>query len=202
MVVIPIAFGSGMLGLDDSEVLFAQTGVHMAFGILYSSLMICAAMLDARFRRIPNSMVLVTLAFGALFLAISLGPRDALVRLLEGGGVGLLFWLPFWFLRMMGAGDVKFFAASAAWLGPLLALQAALFTALFGGVLALAWLMWRRAQSVPSAIVARGISDDSSSDSDISGSRPDARTAQVTLPYGVAMAAGLAFTAWFPHFIR
>jgi Flp pilus assembly protein protease CpaA len=174
----------------------------MAFGIVFSSLMICAATLDARLRRIPNSIVLATLAFGVLFLVVSIGPRDALVRLLEGGGVGLLFLLPFWFMRMMGAGDVKFFAASAAWLGPLLALQAALFTALFGGVLALAWLILRRGPMRESALLARGISDLRLSDSDIPGSAPDARTAHVTLPYGVAMAAGLEFTAWFPHFIR
>jgi len=105
--------------------------------------------------------------------------RQAAITVLEGAATGLVVWLPFWVLGMLGAGDVKFFAAAAAWLGPRLALYAALLSALLGAVLALGWLFARVNRREPDGAAAPKRLD--------------------TIPYGVAMAAGLAINAWFPH---
>jgi Flp pilus assembly protein protease CpaA len=100
---------------------------------------------------------------------------------------------------MLGAGDVKFFAAAAAWLGPRLALEAALTSAVFGGVIALVWLLSRAWPSNAKAQIP-GVAADSTRDNcEKVGGERDATQRSVSLPYGVAMAAGLAITAWFPH---
>jgi len=101
------------------------------------------------------------------------------MTVLEGAATGLVVWLPFWALGMLGAGDVKFFAAAAAWLGPRLALYAALLSALLGAMLALGWLFARAYRHEPGSSAALQRVD--------------------TIPYGVAMAAGLAINAWYPH---
>jgi prepilin peptidase CpaA len=77
-------------------------------------------------------------------------------------------WLPFYLVRVLGAGDVKFFAAASTWLGASSAVLAALLAALCGAVLSVAWIIARR--------------------------RPAARP----LPYAIAMAVGLGLSAWLP----
>jgi prepilin peptidase CpaA len=52
--------------------------------------------------------------------------------------VGLAFFLPFFALGGLGAGDVKLLAAVGACLGPLAAVWVALYTSIAGGVMALA----------------------------------------------------------------
>jgi prepilin peptidase CpaA len=58
--------------------------------------------------------------------------------LVAGWGVGFAFFLPFFALGGMGAGDVKLLAALGAWLGPTQAVWLALFSLIAGGVLGLA----------------------------------------------------------------
>lgn len=183
--------------------LLGRSEFGMASGVTFTLLMVVAAGSDARNRRIPNALALATVVLGALFATASVGPRDAALRVLGGGGTGFLIWLPFWGLGMMGAGDVKFFAASCAWLGPRLALNAALASALLGGVLALSWLLWRagaRCAAAPN-VSDIGIGEQVELEESGGGGRA-AKNQVVTLPYGVAMAAGLAITAWFPHLMQ
>ena len=105
--------------------MFARSGVDLAFAVSFIVLMVAAATLDVECRRIPNALVLAILLIGVLF-ALYGRTRDGTLRVLEGAGMGLGVWIPFWALGMIGAGDVKFFAAASAWLGPRLALDAAL----------------------------------------------------------------------------
>jgi Flp pilus assembly protein protease CpaA len=96
----------------------------------------------------------------------------------------------------MGAGDVKFFAAASAWLGPMLAWQAALFGAAAGGLLAIGFLL--RSSRLGGALHRIAL-------------LPFLRHLDVTkvgemspvearrqLPYGVALAIGVVLAAWFP----
>ena len=178
--------------------LFARSGTGLAFGIAFTLLLIAAAGMDVRYRRISNGLVLAIFVVGALFAALSEGPRDAALRVLEGVGTGLAVWFPLWALGKLGAGDVKFFAAACAWLGPWLALEAALASAMLGGALAVSWLLWRAATRTGLPLDA-GPGEPLNRERDGSGDLVDARELSSTLPYGVAMAAGLAITAWFPH---
>jgi prepilin peptidase CpaA len=96
-----------------------------------------ACVCDLRTRRIPN---LLTLGGAALGFAYSLwvwGPAG-LVSSLGGWAVGGALFLPMFLLGGMGAGDVKLAASIGAWVGPLMALFVALYSAIAGGVMALA----------------------------------------------------------------
>ncbi|MEO5897244.1 MAG: prepilin peptidase [Vicinamibacterales bacterium] len=98
---------------------------------------VVAAIWDLRTRRIPN-----VLTFGAAVLAVAVhaytgGPSGAGWSV-AGWLVGVAFFLPFFILAGMGAGDVKLLAALGAWLGPGQAAWLALFSLIAGGVLGLA----------------------------------------------------------------
>jgi prepilin peptidase CpaA len=132
---------------------------------------------------------------------VAMGARAGAVQVLEGAATGLLIWFPVWMIGKIGAGDVKFFAASAAWLGPRLALDAALSSALAGGILALVWVFRRVAVRGEVHAPERTSAWTITKIAGLDGS-PDTAVIRVTLPYGLAMAAGLTFTAWFSHIFR
>jgi prepilin peptidase CpaA len=97
---------------------------------------VVAAIWDLRTRRIPN-----VLTFGSALLAIAThaytGGVTAAGWSLAGWFVGVLFFLPIFALRGMGAGDVKLLAALGAWLGPGPIVWVALFSLVAGGVIGL-----------------------------------------------------------------
>lgn len=92
---------------------------------------------DLKTRRIPN-----VLTFGAAAAAVVthayLGGLSGAGWSLAGWFVGVAFFLPFFALGGMGAGDVKLLAALGAWLGPGAIVWVALFSLIAGGILGLA----------------------------------------------------------------
>lgn len=181
----------------------AQLGIAPAFGVSFTVLMAVAAGWDVRCRRIPNALTLAIALLGAAFVAISADPTHAMLRAAAGIATALGLWLPLWLLRLMGAGDVKFFAAASSWLGPRLALDATVASALAGGVLALCWMLWHgRAQGTATSREGdTGVEAGAVGSVAAIGAR-DAAVYRATLPYGVAMAAGLTITAWVSHVFR
>ncbi len=181
---------------------FAHSWQGIAFGFAFTVLLAVAAGCDVRYRRIPNALVLTTFVSGAVFTVAMIGPRALAFRFLGGAATGLIVWLPFWALGLMGAGDVKIFAAAAAWLGPATALGATLLSAVVGGVLGIAWLVVARFSRVAvSAAPAR----QPDGKGHAAGDRPPANAStpvRVTVPYGVAMAVGLTVAAWIPRLVH
>src|SRR5579872_5048215 len=167
--------------------MFAHSWAAAGFGGAFTLLLVFAIAWDLRHRRIPNALVIATISLGIAFALSSFGTKRGAVVAAEGMAVGLALWLPWWWFGMMGAGDVKFFAAAAAWLGPRGALGAALITALLGGLIGIGWLAAR-------AIARKktGAAASTAADSGAEG------RATFTLPYGVAMALGLGVAAWIP----
>ncbi|MBI4264020.1 MAG: prepilin peptidase [Acidobacteria bacterium] len=102
-----------------------------------------AAVIDVRTRRVPN-VVTVSLAAAGLSIAAAglgrVGPGMAVA----GGAVALALMLPGYLLGATGAGDVKLFGASGALLGPWLAVEAFVCTAVVGGLIALVIAARRR----------------------------------------------------------
>jgi prepilin peptidase CpaA len=96
-----------------------------------------ACVCDLRTRRIPN---LLTFGGSAIAVAYSLwiSSLGGLAASLGGWTVGLALFLPMFLLGGMGAGDVKLAACIGAWLGPSAALFVALYSAIAGGVMAVA----------------------------------------------------------------
>jgi Type IV leader peptidase family. len=77
---------------------------------------------------------------------------------LEGGLLGLLIFLPFYWLGGMGAADLKLLGLVGVYLGPQGVLYSALYTALAGGVLALLALVFHASRRLPYAVaIAVGV---------------------------------------------
>ena len=105
-------------------------------------LVIAAAATDLRSRRIPNWLTLSGVCAGILVnwaLFGWPGLRNALSGMMLGFGVYFVLYL----LRAMGAGDVKLMAAVGAVLGPSDWFSVFIATAIAGGVLAIALMVWK-----------------------------------------------------------
>jgi prepilin peptidase CpaA len=96
-----------------------------------------ACVTDIRTRRVPNGLTFCAAAAGVAFSLLAAGWPGAGMSV-AGWLVGCAIFLPFFALGGMGGGDVKLLAAIGAWLGPTAVVWVALYTALAGGVMALA----------------------------------------------------------------
>jgi prepilin peptidase CpaA len=107
--------------------------VHQVVAVLVAVL---ACVSDLRSRRIPN---VLTLGGAIAGLGYHLATAGAPGGLASAGGLalGFVFFLPFFLLRGLGAGDVKLAAALGAWLGPRDMFVVAVSGAIAGGALAI-----------------------------------------------------------------
>jgi prepilin peptidase CpaA len=96
-----------------------------------------AAVIDIRYRRIPNVVCVATAAAG-ITLSIFGVSNITVMSALAGLGLGFLMMLPGHVFRATGAGDVKLFAAAGTLLGSGRIVTAFLCVAIAGGVLAVA----------------------------------------------------------------
>lgn len=99
---------------------------------------------DLRERRVSNRLTGVLLLAGIVASMSRFGWSAGMQHALSGAALGMAIWFPMYLFRLMGAGDVKLFAAGAAWLGWQATLVAAFATGLLGGVLGLMWLLLRQ----------------------------------------------------------
>lgn len=176
--------------------IFMGSVTHLAFGGLFLALVTVACVSDVRMRRIPNSLVLALAVGGIAFSLVRMPPVQGIIASLGGIGVGLAIWIGFYALGVLGAGDVKFFAAASAWLGPAGSWRAALVAAAVGGALAVLYLL-RQSKLASTlhrmALLPLSHSLDISSVQEMSDS-----DAKRQLPYGVALGVGVVVVAMFP----
>lgn len=115
--------------------------------------LIATVVTDLRIRRVRNWMVVLGLVAGAVVLLSGLQPFHLQVSLtngLLGMVVAFCALMPFYAMRWMGAGDVKFAAVIGLWFG----LQTDLLTiwvggSLLAGIHGLAVIFWRKFQQRP-----------------------------------------------------
>lgn len=155
----------------------------VSFAALAVGLLI-ATVIDMRTRRIPNlvtgSMVIAGVGLAAAgFSSVSVGAAAA------GTMLGLALMLPGHLLGATGAGDVKLMAAVGSLLGPWLVVDAFLFTAVTGGLLALVIALARRRLAVMVAGTARLIAAPSGARAELKAAPKASRFA-----YGPAIAIG------------
>jgi prepilin peptidase CpaA len=108
-------------------------------------------------------------------------------------GIGLALWLPFWLLGLLGAGDVKYFAAASFWVGAALAWRAALLAALVGGALGVLVLVKRGGVREAFSNVAMQAQQAELLIASADVSASEAR--QRTFPYALPMAIGIGVAA-------
>lgn len=141
-----------------------------------------AVVTDHRSRRIPNALVLATLAAG-LGVGLWTGGLQGLAGAVGGAAVGLACLLPFYLAGALGAGDVKFMAALGSVLGPGDAFLASAAALVAGAVLGIAFVGWRRFAELPAAPDAAAIPDS------------PARALGRQMPYAAAIVAGALLVA-------
>lgn len=110
----------------------AQLAIAIVIGL-------AAALEDIARRRISNWIPITAFLAGLVCLGIDRGWRGA-VSAIGGAVAGFCVFLVFYCLGGMGGGDVKLMAGLGAVVGIERVLPAALWTAAFGGVLALGYV--------------------------------------------------------------
>jgi prepilin peptidase CpaA len=168
----------------------------LAGGIVFSAILIAAAIGDLRTRRIPNKLVAVLALLG---IAFSVARAPGMSGMSQAGGgllAGLVCWLPFYLMGWLGAGDVKLYAAAGAWLGPARAAEGALVGALFGAVLSLVWMA--RSQGIKGAAQTLGMA--AATPGMLTPERGSSKRS--TMPYGVAIAFGALWAGWMPRILN
>ena len=128
---------------------------HALEAFVLGGVLFVAAWTDVRSRRVSNEWLgLGLVVYVILSFLFGLDPRTALV----GGALGLLVFLPFYWLGGMGAADLKLMGLVGVYLGPYGLLYSALYTALAGGVLAVLALALRASRRLPYAVaIALGV---------------------------------------------
>jgi prepilin peptidase CpaA len=106
-------------------------------------LSLIAGWTDWRSRRIPNWLTVPGFLAGVAANAV-VGGWSGLKESLLGTALAFGLLLPFWLLRSLGAGDVKFAAALGAFTGPGRLVDILIGSIFVAGVMALALVIYKR----------------------------------------------------------
>lgn len=174
-----------------------------SFVVLFVGLLL-ASYSDLRFRRVPNWITGLLAALGltlnsafpgtesGLFVSLP-GPLGATLSL-GGLGLALVVFLPFWIIRLLGAGDVKLMAAIGAFAGPSAMPDLTLFVLLSGGALALVHMVVMRSGR---EVMYNTAALFGQTRANSSGSFNARHQTAWRMPYAVAITGGVALYAWW-----
>jgi len=184
-------------------------------GILVLCLLICLLLIiskhDIHNHRIPNHLVLIGILLGLVFnsaLPVGWGFNSTIpgglgfLASLEGIGLGIMALLPLYWIRAMGAGDVKLMGMIGAFVGPHDILGVVLATFVAGGLMALVVVLLSRQikqlfQNIKLIMIGALVNLSSGNMPHIS----DLPISVGKLPYAVAITAGvmsyLVYQRWF-----
>lgn len=177
--------------------LFGTSLPGLLGGAVFTALLVWGCAADLRTRRIPNWLVAALAVTGFSFvLTQSVSPGFNFFRSATGLAIGLTLWLPFYALRWLGAGDVKFFAAASAWLGPMRTIEGALIAAFVGGGMAVVWMLRSYGVAETAAMTSLAVR----SPKMVTNHPVDSKSRRA-IPYGVALAIGAMTAAWFPDIL-
>ena len=152
----------------------------------FAGVLAAAAVSDVRRLRIPNRYCLAIVLLYGIHVLAAPQPVDWTGGLAVGGATLAVAFVLF-IARVFGGGDAKLLAATSLWAGPGLFSEFVFSTAVAGALLAIVFLLQRRAETAPAA-------PQSATPADPQTSEPSGRW-QRTLPYGVAIALGGAHVA-------
>jgi prepilin peptidase CpaA len=168
-----------------------MTPLPLPLQVLLGCITLAAGITDFRSRKIPNSLVIVGLVFG-LGLNTYLLHWNGFVRSVAGFALAAAVYMPLFALRAMGGGDVKLMAAVGAIAGAANWFVIFLLTSVIGGLGAIVLLRFtgtlrktrRNVGHILNEIMHLQLPHRSMQELDVSS------PAAVTMPHGVAIAAG------------
>lgn len=176
---------------------FLASEKSQPFILIASAFFLVVCFSDMMFGKIPNLISLLLLLIGIGYNVILTG-ASGLFWSLVGAFIGLILLLAPYLLGGTGAGDVKVLTALGALLGPMGIFQTFLYTAIFGGILAMLHYCFthdirKKTAAGLNALVAYIYTRDYS----IFSSNPSAIPQK--FPYASVMALGFfAFVQWGP----
>jgi len=122
----------------------AKVGVRLTLPLVMGAILlsVIAGWTDWRSRRIPNWLTVPGFALGVVLSTKSDGWSGLKTSLL-GTGLAFALLLPFWLLKSLGAGDLKFAAALGAYTGPGRLIDILIGSVFVAGVMALALVIYK-----------------------------------------------------------
>ena len=160
--------------------------------------LIVAAVIDGYKLKVPNWITFPMILGGWLYSGLCFG-WEGLGYSLLGTGIGLALLLPAYAIGGMGAGDVKLLAGVGAWVWGTDTFFAFCVSALVGGLIAVAMVLYRRSWQkhrqqfeliLQEVLTVR----DPQALSTIAAER---KSSMLLLPYGIPIAIGtIAYFAW------
>ena len=171
--------------------------------VVLLALVICAALFDVRYRKIPNWLTLLGVLVGLGLNAFLYQGWPGLRLSLMGLGIGFGIYFVLYALRAMGAGDVKLMAAIGSMVGWEDWVGIFIITAIVGGVAALLLVLLRGRLKKTLFNVSFILSEMKSGRPAYMGKEElDVRSPKsLGLPHGAVIAVGtLAFLALSAHY--
>ena len=125
---------------EATRAVFTHTDAVLLLGVL-----VAAAFIDIRTYRIPNALTVPAMVAGVLVHVFANGATWSVVgSALAGVVTPIVVLVPLHAMRLLGAGDIKLIAVVGAFLGAPAILLALLFVLAAGGVVAVAFAVWRK----------------------------------------------------------
>jgi prepilin peptidase CpaA len=165
---------------------------------LLSAVLVFAAVIDGWKLKVPNWITFPLIVAGWTYSTAYFG-WEGLAWSLLGTAVGLLLLLPAYAIGGMGAGDVKLLAGVGAWVWATNTLYAFCVSAVVGGIIAVAMVLWRRdwrhhwyqLWSIVGEVFE--VRDPNR----LSAIAAERKSAMLLLPYGIPIAIGsIAYFVW------
>ncbi len=161
--------------------------------VVFTAMLLAAAWSDYRHRRIPNALTMSALAL-ALGLRALLG-WGLFIDGVVGALLALVLGLPFLMLGVMGGGDAKLLFAIGGFMGPRDFLSAGILIVIIGGLMGVIDA-GRRQALLPVLFNCGQILKHWGTFGRRGANRSFASVGALTIPYGIAIAAG-ALLWWF-----
>jgi prepilin peptidase CpaA len=165
---------------------------------LVTLVLIVAAVIDGWKLKVPNWITFPMVISGWIYSTAAFG-WEGLAWSLVGTGVGLLLLLPLYAVGGMGAGDVKLLAGVGAWVWGTVTFYAFCLSAVFGGIIALAMVLFRKNFGhhkrqffgiLNEFLTVRNADQ-------LSAIAADRKSSMLLLPYGIPIAIGtIVYFAW------
>lgn len=160
--------------------------------------LVVAAAIDGWKLKVPNWLTFPLILAGWLYATVS-GGWDGLSQSLWGTAVGLGLLLPAYMVGGMGAGDVKLLAGVGAWVGATTTFYAFCASAIVGGLLAVAMVLYRRSwqKHYGNFLMIASEFLTVREPAKLAAIAADRKSAMLLLPYGIPLAIGsIGYFLW------